>query len=236
MSKKRAFIRYTKKGKLIPGSLILTNGTYPKDGTYLEVNADLCCDFDPRITVKVLGLFFSNKPYDGNNSASFGYSIYPPPVEGILPQDIGKVTVEENSFAEGSKFVTSEVGNHIGVYLNDTFILTGPSAYKYKIDPLAIAGYADITPQYVGITGLTPNNKPYDGNTTATWTGTPAMYNIVPGDDVTLVIGTLAANFTSPSIGINKTVYITGFSITGAQAYRYQMYPNYPIGYANITP
>ena len=41
--KERAFIRYTKSGRIIPGSLIITQGTYPKDGTYKEVMPDLCC-------------------------------------------------------------------------------------------------------------------------------------------------------------------------------------------------
>jgi hypothetical protein len=46
MSKKRAFVRYTKQGKLIPGSLIVTtNGDYPdKSATWKEVSTDLCCD------------------------------------------------------------------------------------------------------------------------------------------------------------------------------------------------
>ena len=38
MAKKRAFVRYTKRGTLIPGSLIVTTqGGYPKDGIYKEV-------------------------------------------------------------------------------------------------------------------------------------------------------------------------------------------------------
>ena len=45
MSKKRAFVKYTKSGELIPGSLIITTkGGYPKDGIYKEVDVDLCCD------------------------------------------------------------------------------------------------------------------------------------------------------------------------------------------------
>ena len=41
--KERAFVRYTKKGRIIPGSMIVTQGSYPKDGTYKEVMPDLCC-------------------------------------------------------------------------------------------------------------------------------------------------------------------------------------------------
>jgi len=44
MSKQRAFVRYTKAGEVVPGSLILTNGSYPNGpALWEEVPADLCC-------------------------------------------------------------------------------------------------------------------------------------------------------------------------------------------------
>lgn len=52
--KKRAFVRYSKQGKVVPGSLILTSGSYPQGPSlWKEVPADLCCNsgiklvFDP---------------------------------------------------------------------------------------------------------------------------------------------------------------------------------------------
>lgn len=45
--KKRAFVKHTKQGRLIPGSLIVTtNGGYPIDGLYTEVPTNICCDTD----------------------------------------------------------------------------------------------------------------------------------------------------------------------------------------------
>ena len=45
MSKKRAFVRYSKQGKIVPGSLILTGGSFPQGpATWNEVPADLCCE------------------------------------------------------------------------------------------------------------------------------------------------------------------------------------------------
>lgn len=42
--KKRAFVRYSKQGKIVPGSLILTGGSYPNGpATWNEIPADLCC-------------------------------------------------------------------------------------------------------------------------------------------------------------------------------------------------
>ena len=50
MSKKRAFVKYTKAGKLIPGSLIITtSGGYPTDGLYKEVDVDRCCPICPQL-------------------------------------------------------------------------------------------------------------------------------------------------------------------------------------------
>jgi uncharacterized protein (TIGR02145 family) len=44
MAKKRAFVRYSKNGKLVPGSLIVTQGSHPNGpSTWKEVPADLCC-------------------------------------------------------------------------------------------------------------------------------------------------------------------------------------------------
>jgi len=44
MAKKRAFVRYSKQGKIVPGSLILTAGSFPNgSSTWYEVPADLCC-------------------------------------------------------------------------------------------------------------------------------------------------------------------------------------------------
>jgi hypothetical protein len=43
--KKRAFVRYSKQGKIVPGSLILTSGSFPQGpSTWKEVPADLCCE------------------------------------------------------------------------------------------------------------------------------------------------------------------------------------------------
>jgi hypothetical protein len=45
MAKKRAFVRYSKQGKIVPGSLILTGGSYPQGpATWNEVPVDLCCN------------------------------------------------------------------------------------------------------------------------------------------------------------------------------------------------
>lgn len=54
MSKKRAFVRYTKSGKIVPGSLILTQGSYPNGpGTWKEITTDLCCENENTMNYKI---------------------------------------------------------------------------------------------------------------------------------------------------------------------------------------
>ena len=42
--KNRAFVKYKKTGEIVPGSLIITQGGYPKGGPYKEITTNLCCD------------------------------------------------------------------------------------------------------------------------------------------------------------------------------------------------
>ena len=44
INKNRAFVKYKKNGEIVPGSLIVTNGGYPKGGPYKEISTDLCCE------------------------------------------------------------------------------------------------------------------------------------------------------------------------------------------------
>lgn len=56
--KQRAFVRYTKSGKIVPGSMIITQGDYPKGpATWAEVSVDLCCDnpVEPSTPSKKMG-------------------------------------------------------------------------------------------------------------------------------------------------------------------------------------
>ncbi len=93
MSKERAFVRYTKAGKIVPGSLILTSGSYPSGpGLYKEITTDLCCE---------------------ENNNTMNYKVY----TAILYQDGATtdpptVTVLENTLGVTASFVYSAVGRY----------------------------------------------------------------------------------------------------------------------------
>jgi hypothetical protein len=62
--KKRAYVKYTKSGEIIPGSLIIgTKGGFPKDGIYIDVPTTLCCDSVTTFSKRSVGFTTSNSCY-----------------------------------------------------------------------------------------------------------------------------------------------------------------------------
>lgn len=91
-----------------------------------------------------------------------------------------------------------------------------------------------ITPKALTISGLIGNNRVYDGNTTATLSGTGTLNGIVGADAVTLS-GTPLVAFANATVGNNKPITVTGYTLSGAQAGNYTL--TQPTGItANITP
>jgi formylglycine-generating enzyme required for sulfatase activity len=78
-----------------------------------------------------------------------------------------------------------------------------------------------VNPKPVTITGLTAANKFYDGTTTATITGTATINGLIGGDSVNVSDGT--AVFENATVGYNKTVTFSGFSLTGADVGNYTL-------------
>ncbi len=90
-----------------------------------------------------------------------------------------------------------------------------------------------ITQKSLTITGLTAQNKIYDGTTSATLSGTPTLNTIVSGDDV-LVSGTPTVTFATKTVGTSKSVTVSGYSLSGTKAGNYTV--SQPAGLtANIT-
>ncbi|PPZ90838.1 hypothetical protein C3729_11760, partial [Cloacibacterium normanense] len=79
-----------------------------------------------------------------------------------------------------------------------------------------------INKKSLTITGLSAENKTFDGTTAATLTGTPVLNGVVGSDDVSLT-GTPTATFASSSVGHAIAVTVSGYSLTGAKAGDYQL-------------
>ncbi len=88
------------------------------------------------------------------------------------------------------------------------------------IDFLATVTYAPPIPVTVSFTG---NDRTYDGTTSATIAATPpcTLAGVVSGDSVTCVATGATATFDTKHAGTNKSLTGSGFTLGGAQAWRY---------------
>ncbi|TCH65734.1 YDG domain-containing protein [Acinetobacter sp. ANC 4862] len=85
------------------------------------------------------------------------------------------------------------------------------------------------------ITGITANNKTYDGTTDATLNiGSADFAGMIAGDNLTVASST--GSFSDKNAGTDKTVNISGLSLGGADAGNYLLASTTATNIANITP
>ena len=118
------------------------------------------------------------------------------------------------SVSNSGTFATINVSN--GVLVTSTQTLSGLDAGKYSLT-LPSSLIADITAKEVTISGAAAQNKSFDGNTTATITGT--LNGVIAPDTVTL---TLSGTFASSAIGNSIAVTSTS-TIGGTNAVNYSL-------------
>ncbi|OYU80351.1 MAG: hypothetical protein CFE23_09810 [Flavobacterium sp. BFFFF1] len=164
------------------------------------------------ITPKALTLdsaVAANKTYDGTTTATITGTL-----QGIISGDVV-------SYVGAGNFASAAIGTAIAV--TPAISLTGADAGNYSItQPASLS--ANITTATLTITGITANNKTYDQTTAATLNGTAVLSGVVGSEDVSLT-GTPTATFDTANAGTAKTVVVTGYSITGADAGNYTLTP-----------
>ncbi len=106
---------------------------------------------------------------------------------------------------------TTAVGSYSG---NITLASNSATTVNVAI-PSSTVGTKTLT-----ITGLTGGTKVYDGNTTATVTGTATLSGVVNGDSVILG-GSPAYTFATKAVGTGKAITVTGYSISGTGSGNY---------------
>jgi hypothetical protein len=82
----------------------------------------------------------------------------------------------------------------------------------------------DVIPNLPALTisGLTGANKEYNGNSTASATGTPVLNGVATGHTVT-VSGTPVFQFADATIANGKAITVTGYTLSGANAADYSL-------------
>lgn len=135
-------------------------------------------------------------------------------------------------------YYSSNAGSNIGGTDNLTSSEISPSSgtllSNYMLPTYFFGG--TITPAPLLLTGMTANNKVYDGTDTATLSSLGTLSGLVSGQTLTLN-GPSSVFFSSPSVGNNKTVFADGFYVTNGSglASNYTLAPNWTTT-ADITP
>ncbi|WP_338224309.1 MBG domain-containing protein [Algoriphagus confluentis] len=173
-------------------------------------------DFEIKKSIlQITGSFSANsKVYDGTRSASFIIASL-----NLVGIDASAPNVFINDIT--TEFVDKNVG--VGKEVRITSVnLGGANASSYEIDYSGSpTSTASISPRDLVVTGLSANDKVYDGTTQATLSGTPTVIAI--GSDDVSVIGTPVANFTQDNVGLAIPVTVTGLALDGDDKDNYEI-------------
>ena len=163
----------------------------------------------------VTGITASNKVYDGGTNATI--NVASAALSGVVSGDT--VNLDTNS-ATGA-FTNKTVGTAKTVNISGLTI-NGADSGNYTLTQPSTS--ANITAATLTVTGITANNKQYDGGTNATLnTGSAALSGVVSGDTVNLGTGSATGAFTNKTIGTGKLVNVSGLTISGADSGNYSL-------------
>jgi filamentous hemagglutinin family protein len=176
----------------------------------------------------ITGVSADNKVYDAATNATLNVSTAG--LAGLVSTDAGKVTLTP---ATTGTFSQSNVGNDLAV-TPGTFTISGSEASNYAlVQPGNLT--AAITPAMLTISGVSANNKVYDGTTLDSLNTTDAtLTGIFTGDTVMLTSTGATGQFSSANVANGLDVSTSGFTISGASASNYII--SQPSLTANITP
>src|ERR1051326_6363372 len=116
--------------------------------------------------------------------------------------------------------------------------ISGADAGNYLLSqPAGLT--ANITRAGLTVSGITANDRVYNGTTNASLNlGGATLNGVISGDSVTLNTGSATGAFTSKTVGTNKTVNVSSLTVSGADASNYSLtQPTTPasISAANLT-
>lgn len=174
----------------------------------------------------ITGVRATNKTYDRTTTDTLAGTAA---LFGVLPGD----TVSLSSAGASGVFASSNAGTGI-VVTGAGFTISGASAPNYALtQPLGLA--ANITPASLSLTGITANNKLYDGGTVASLNTVGTLNGVIAGDTVGYSAGSATGAFVHADVGVGLAVSTAGFTLNGVSAANYSLAQ--PSGLtANITP
>ncbi|MFZ9399849.1 MAG: YDG domain-containing protein, partial [Opitutales bacterium] len=187
------------------------------------------------------GMFYSYRPslavalvntvtkvYDGNtNSLNLRADNYAAPTGAVD----GDVVTFTGTLPSTGAYASKNVGSSIGITSAviptgniNAVSSTGKPVYGYGPSSLTASGFIGIiTPKDItAVTGITAQDKIYDGVTGATLNlGSATFTGLVSGDNLTVTGAT--GNFVDKNAGTGKTVNITGITLGGTDLSNYNL-------------
>jgi predicted RNA-binding protein with TRAM domain len=119
-----------------------------------------------------------------------------------------------------------------GTYNSATAVVLSGGGASSSANVTTSSSGNTVSQKALTVTGLTAQNKVYDGLTTATATGTAAFSGVIGADAVSLT-GTPIYTFVSANVGTSISVSTSGYSLTGGDAGNYTL--TQPTLIADIT-
>ncbi|WP_145651033.1 YDG domain-containing protein, partial [Rhizobium sp. ERR 942] len=213
-------------GKTVSISSLSLGGTDAGNYTLTSNTATTTADIAKATISAITGITADNKTYDGTtnvalNTAGAGFT-------GMVAGDALTVATSSGAFADKNAG-TGKVVNISGLTLG------GADVGNYTLASDTATTTADIAKATISaITGITANNKTYNGNTTAVLNTSGAGFTgMIAGDSLTVSGGTGA--FADKNVGTGKTVSISSLLLGGTDAGNYTLTSNTATATANIT-
>ena len=187
--------------------IVTVSGATLSDGTGLASNYSISnpTGLTADITKKALTVTANSatKTYNGQQQSVTGFT-----ATGLVNGETASALTQVS--ASGS-------GTNAGSYTSRASGTDNNYDLTFKDGSLDI-GKAQISQ----VNGITANNRFFDGTTQATLNTNSAKFDGVFGTDQ-LVVSTAQGQFEDPQAGSNKTVNITGLSLSGADAANYEL-------------
>lgn len=195
-------------------------GNYQLASTTLTTTADIT-----GLGLTVTGVTASDKEYDGTLAAVVDAS--GAALQGALGSD--DVSLQTGNVT--GSFDDKNVGTAKTVVVSG-LVLSGADAANYTLAQPAAT--ADITAKPLTVSGVTAENKTYDGTTSATiHTGAASLQGVIAPDVVTLETSAAAGAFADKAVATGKTVTVSGLTLAGGDAANYSL--TQPVATADIT-
>ncbi|MBQ1281437.1 MAG: hypothetical protein IIY16_04240 [Oscillospiraceae bacterium] len=190
--------------------------------------ADTTADITAR-PVTVIGTSVSvSKIYDGTTDAAIT-------IVGMLENMVGGDDIAIDTAQIAAHYADKNIGMYKPVSFSG-FALTGADAANYVLtaQPEGVVAHITVRDVMIKDAAVEPS-KTYDGGTEAEITASGTLHNTIASDDVRIDTANAGADYADKTVGEDKYVSFSGFTLVGADAGNYRLIAQPADAQADIT-